>query len=137
MIRERHRATSFGLIVALLLWAQMLPAANVSPTQMHACQAHEMHMQASHMAGAMHSCCPRPVAARTAKPACQQDCCKVGRQPAPRVPYLASSNKPPSIAKATSTEGTISSAVQSDRLIRTLLPVTTKAIFDLKGDLRV
>lgn len=141
MIRQRHRGTSFGLIVALLLWAQMLPAANVSSTQMHACHVHDMHMQASRMAGSMHSCCPKPIAALpaspTAKAACQQDCCKVGRQPAPRVPYLASSNKAPSVAQGTSIDGILLSSIQSERSFRTVLPLTTKAVFDLKTDLRI
>jgi hypothetical protein len=144
MIRRSQRTLSIALALTLLFWAEVVPAAKASSAQMHACRAHVMHpQQLHHMSAGMHACCPQPEAAllpspiAMAKIACQQDCCKIGGQPAPRVPFLLSSNKAPAMARSVSTDRVASPEAQAQGLIRFYPPPITKAVFDLKTDLRI
>jgi hypothetical protein len=142
MIRKSQKALSLALVLALVFWAGAVPSINASSAQMHRCHALAMNQQPSpHTAVGMHSCCPQPGTAPSsvamAKIACQQSCCKVGRQPAPRQPFLVSSSRAPSVAQSAPTDRTTSPPVQTRRLISTALPLPAKAVFDLKTDLRI
>jgi hypothetical protein len=138
---QLRRTVSLILALALMLWAEAVPAINPSTINMRAC--HGMSHKAMHPA---YHCCPQQLPAASSLPEpsfttissfCQQNCCTVRRQPVPRLTFLASGNR--SLADSTHTcVGAIAippATVFEDQVVHS--PSFAKAVFDLKTDLRI
>lgn len=142
--QQLRRIVSLGMALALILWAAAVPAMNPSSMYVHACRG------MSH--GAMHStqlsshhCCPQqlrttsslPDPAVTAASVCHQDCCTVRRQPTRGFTFLASNSKPSADSVRTSVGATATPSATTFEVRAAHCPRFTKAVFDLKSDLRI
>jgi hypothetical protein len=143
--QQLRRTVSLSLALALMLWAQAVPAMNPSSAHVHACRG----MSHAAMHGTQlssHPCCPQQLHATFSLPEpsvttvaslCHQDCCTVQRQPARGFTFLASNNRPAADSVRESVESTATPSATTFEVRVVHFSPFTKAVFDLKADLRV
>jgi hypothetical protein len=93
-----------------------------------------------------HHCCPHQLHTTstlpeawgiTAASLCHQDCCTVRRQPARGFAFLASDSRPSADIVRTSAAETVAPSATTFAVSAAYSPAFSKAVFDLKTDLRI
>ena len=145
---EIRRLISVALALFLLLWVGAGTSASAVSESAHACHTGTTHLQRSSTLRTgefSHQCCPRHAGSPSLSEesvhvvslSCQQSCCKLRGQP-PRTPaYLASSNQRSPCSAAPSANRFFGERREACAIVSAPIPPFTKAVFDLKADLRI
>jgi hypothetical protein len=143
-----RRKMSLVLTLTLLLWVGAGPEASAISVHPPGCIAgttHSQHGSAAGITGSSHHCCPPPADSasslqesfHTASVACQQSCCKLGRQPAHAVACLTSDNRHTPDSTGPSAKKICGAPSTTFEVTSAPVPPFHKAVFDLKADLRI
>ncbi len=138
--RHLRRVAALGLGLALLLWAQFVPA--MDPANPLACHAGLKARIAKAGLSTPHACCPQhakstvPLNQHATNPGCQ-NCCKIQRTPAANQPFLASALGP-SLCTVSPCGDRICPPLDFARSVANgQPPPLTHTVFELKTDLRI
>jgi hypothetical protein len=142
--RQLRRTVSLGLALALMFWTAAVPAMNPSSTYVNACRGMHAAMHTTQLSS--HHCCPHQLhttstllepSATAATSLCHLDCCTVRRRPSRSFAFLANNIRPSADTVRTSAEETVAPSATAFAVLAVHSPVCTKAVFDLKADLRI
>lgn len=139
-----RRTVSLVLALAVMLWAGAVPAMSSSLTYVHACRMSQSAMHGTQLSS--HHCCPRQIHTSSSLPEpivftavalCYQDCCAVRSHPARGFTFLARDGRPSADTFRISVTATATPSATTFERRTVSAPRFTKAVFDLKADLRI